>query len=695
MTDAPKILATDKLNQAFPKLNKSIDNSNEALKRSKDAVETATLKGNEAVNKAEGAISTANTAKQSADSTRTELNAVVSRATDSDAMSRQAAINAKGEDKENLKARIDEDYTIVTNQIEENERVVKSLILKPLYVETFASMGRYGTGTPSGVSKYSGGNYVCVISGNAGDKFVTVTSGTISDGGGVWSAVIQDANKNCYMNKVISIDGNKFNLIDPLPVTIQNGKIGNLHDEPQGLHYTELGYFAFAQHIYKTEPKYTERELNDKQYLGTDISSFWELTTSWSNYNNVTNIDNAGDSTIAKLGRAGLMVNLASPSHSAELNYTAKEKGYIEIFISSTKPSTLDFLKDGNVVESISVNSILKRITLDFEYGENLKVRVHDVNSSGSSVNSLQISNTSFWLNRSNLPSKLISPNDKVVYLGDSWGTYHNQATTRELIRLMMENGGEPTVLNYSRAGHSTNYALDGFEEYVIKNKPDKVIIEYFCNDFASMNGADLGTFTAVDGTQKSLNVTNQTQYLKNINKMIEMAIQNGIQPIIIMAAATDAMSRNQDFSDRISSIWLGDTLNKTSIETTNISVKRIKQAGPTNFGNSLEIVTTEEDAGDRQGAVINTDKPITGGSLLTLKNNGIPKYQVNPEGRPIIPDVKIKPLYGTQSPIRNNRGVIYIFDGQGGTTKADDELRLVIQKADGSFVTKKIPLVD
>ncbi|PAK50012.1 SGNH/GDSL hydrolase family protein [Priestia megaterium] len=583
----------------------------------------------------------------------------------------------------------------LSQNISDRGKEVKSLIVKPLYVETFASMGRYGVGTPSGVANYTGGNFVCTISGNAGDKFVTVKSGTVADGGGIWTAVIQDDNKNCYMNKVLSISGNTFQLIDPLPVSITNGKIGNLHDSPQGLHYTELGYFAFAQHIYKTNPKYTERQINDKQFLGTDSSSFWNLTTSWSSYNNVTNIDNSTDNTIAKYGRAGLVLNLASASHAAELTYDAKEKGYIELFVSSKNVATLDYLKDGVVVKTIEINSILKRITLDFDYSESVKVRIYDVNSSGTAINSLRISNTTIWLNRANLPDKLIDKNDKVVYIGDSWGVYHNKATTRELERLMTADGGTPIVLNYSRAGHSTNYALDGFEEYVLNNKPDKVIIEYYCNDFASIKGADLGTFTAVDSTQKSLNVTSLTQYLKNMKKMIDMAIKNGIQPIIIMASVTDAMNRSQEFSDIISSIWLGETLTKNTVETTNVIAKQIKQAGSTKYGNSLELITTEENASARQGVVMDTDKNITGGSLFTVKNNGTVKYKINPSGRPIIPDTQITPQYGTQTPNSGNRGIFYIFDGQGGTTKVDDELRIVIQKADGTYVTKKIQLID
>ena len=71
----------------------------------------------------------------------------------------------------------------VDAQLAENVQELKSLTTKPLFVEMFATMGRYGAGTPSGIANYSAGNYVCSISGNAGDKFVTVTDGTIADGG--------------------------------------------------------------------------------------------------------------------------------------------------------------------------------------------------------------------------------------------------------------------------------------------------------------------------------------------------------------------------------------------------------------------------------------------------------------------------------------------------------------------------------
>ncbi|WP_034757814.1 hypothetical protein [Rossellomorea vietnamensis] len=68
---------------------------------------------------ADEAITTANQAKETSDSVRTELDAVVGRETDSDAMSRQAAVNASGVDKVNLKQRLDDDYNKVNELLAE------------------------------------------------------------------------------------------------------------------------------------------------------------------------------------------------------------------------------------------------------------------------------------------------------------------------------------------------------------------------------------------------------------------------------------------------------------------------------------------------------------------------------------------------------------------------------------------------
>lgn len=98
----------------------------------------------EAVSLSKEAINTANLAKESADSTRTELDAVIGEATDSDAMSRQAAVDAKGEDKKNLKKRLDDDYNEFASQLTEiNHQLFYRPSVTELLNEFFRKL-RYG-----------------------------------------------------------------------------------------------------------------------------------------------------------------------------------------------------------------------------------------------------------------------------------------------------------------------------------------------------------------------------------------------------------------------------------------------------------------------------------------------------------------------------------------------------------------------
>jgi len=579
------------------------------------------------------------------------------------------------------------------NRLPEIESDLARFTKKPLFVETFVSFGRLGTGVPDGISNYENGNYVCNITGVKGEKFVTVTSGNILHGSGIWLAVILNDEKKCSINKVISVDGNKFNLLEPLSDNILNGKIGNVHDAPQGLHYSELGYYAFAQHIFYQKTSESERSKQFGQFLGKNNAlSLWKLNTSFSVLNSTTNIDNTTNKTIKKFGVASLTMNLADPLHYAQLDFTKTKNGYLEIYVSSEKNSILEFYKENVLIETHEINTIVKRIVLKLENAENVKVKIYDPLSNLSNVNQLYIGNTSYFLNEF-YPENILNENSKIIYMGDSWGTYHNQATTREIKRLIDLKQGKGEVLNFSRAGHTSNYALDGFKKYVVDNKPDSVIIEYFCNDFATINGANLGTFISTDGTPKNMNVTSLEQYVSNIEKMISMSIENGIQPIIIMPSVTDSMSRNQDFSNKASSIWLGESVKLNEIDLPEIKTKKIIQNGSTTYGNALEILTTEENASARIGFKTNTDKNITGGYLESTFNNGTKKGGIMHDGRMVYPSLQMTPEYGTRTPNVGNRSLIYAFDGQ--PDNVDDQLRVVIRKSDGSFVTKKIQLID
>jgi predicted GH43/DUF377 family glycosyl hydrolase len=90
MADAPKILGTDTLRDAYPKLNSAIDNSNEA----KTKADGADVKADEA-------ISTANTAKTAADTVQSQFDQVVAEAGENN----PEVVQARGE-AVNLNARL-------------------------------------------------------------------------------------------------------------------------------------------------------------------------------------------------------------------------------------------------------------------------------------------------------------------------------------------------------------------------------------------------------------------------------------------------------------------------------------------------------------------------------------------------------------------------------------------------------------
>lgn len=108
-----KIKYDDVLRTGTDKLNQAIDIANKVEIDSATAIDTSN-----------GAAATADEAKSKALEVEIELDAVVNRETDSDAMSRQAAVNTEGVDMLNLKARLDADHNSVTSQLAENAKNV-------------------------------------------------------------------------------------------------------------------------------------------------------------------------------------------------------------------------------------------------------------------------------------------------------------------------------------------------------------------------------------------------------------------------------------------------------------------------------------------------------------------------------------------------------------------------------------------
>ena len=578
---------------------------------------------------------------------------------------------------------------ILSDSINETKRV----LLKPYFVEYFASFNKYGFGVPSGIANYPDGNYVLNVSGNAGDTFLTVTGGNIADAGQTtkWACVIRNDDGIYDLNKVMGTDGvNRVFLLKPLKKNITNGILANLHNAALGQHYTEHGYFAFAQHLYFSIPRYCERNEVLSQFLGSYTTGKWVINGTYG-YSNTANIKTA-DGTLKQIGTKNLYLYAADGTKYMEWEEQLQQKkGYVESFIGCDSGSArVEFYLDDVLVDTKQIDREVERVIFPFEYANKGKIKIIPL---GGFPQFIRVGNTTWFLNQKYSPSTLLKPNMKVVYIGDSWGTFHNQATTRELDRLMRADGGTPTILNFSRAGHSSDYAKEGFMKYVVDNKPDVVIIEYFTNDFNSIDGADLGTFVATDGTNQDMNIASLNEYVQNIQWMIDKAIEYGIQPIVVMPCATESESQTQSFADKAVQIWNGSKITNDNpyFQAATLG-KAVTNSIEANGNADITIKAKSINSSARKGVIMDSDVNLTGGDIAGFYNNGTRKAGVRHNGTIDAPYIALQPRSFLIPANETNRGMMYLKDDSGSL---DDALYIVIQKGDGTYVTKKIQLID
>ena len=602
-----------------------------------------------------------------------------------------------------LDERLDKEHQEVTTQLAQTKR----RFLKPQYIEYFGSFNKFGIGVPNGVRNYAGGNYVLTVSGSAGDSFVTVNSGNIADAGATarWACVIENNNGLFDVNQVTGTDGvSRVNLLKPLKKSITSKRLGNLHDTPIGQHYTELGYFAFAQHMYNMLPRHAERNSFIAQFKPTDETSSWKFESPYVSHNTAMNMMH--NNYFRSIGKNFLSVSVRNNlSDYAEWEESLSgEKGYLEAYIGVNEgTATVSFYKDGVLSETVTIGPEVERVIFDYDGVSVGKIKIvgnGPYNAVGS-IQAIYIGLTTWWINEKFQDERLIDPDDKVVFMGDSWGEFHNKATTRELERLMIADGGTPTILNYSKGGHTSTYARVWFDEYVLKNKPSKVVIEYFTNDFNSFGSIDVGTFTNPSGAQQDMNISGLDEYVDNISYMVNRAIENGIQPIVVMPASTNSESQAQSFAHYAIQLWLGNsTMNKNpsfdSISSESVRTSKIESnAGPSPSSGSLPLVSKQINSSVRKGVFSDTDTgaKITNGDIHGFYNNGERVAGVRYNGNLQVRNLQLKDELYNLVANEENRGTFFLYNGS--SSNYEDELRIIVKNSDGTYGTKRIQLID
>ena len=459
----------------------------------------------------------------------------------------------------NLKARLDKDQQQVTAQLAHTTALLNQLKnislygeIKPFIVESMVDFGWVAYGTPAGYNNYSGGNLFFGVSGNKGDSFVTVTSGDITDAGSTrWAAVLKDDDGNWTPVKVTGVSGNTLLIFPSLEKNILDGEIGNLHDEPRGQHYTERGYYALAQHIYKYKPKYAERNkfitsfdpqldtLAENPFTLTGNARSPTIFATTPFLNDITFRDS--QKTLSVGGSAGY-----SLTHEWEVQLDNK-RGFLETSVSAVvNAAKIEFYLDDVLTHSqdVPTSGKVTKVYYDFANAQTGKIKIYFPTS--TAFHTIYIGKTTWWLNEKKEVPKLIPPHSKVVYLGDSWGVYHDKAITRELERLLTTDTGTGIeVLNDSKGVMTSKWGKAWFNEYVLKHKPTHVIIEFFTNDFNSIYvPSNAYNYLAPDGQTFNGNIASVSEWVQNIFDMVNLSIENGIQPIVVAPAPTAVDSR-------------------------------------------------------------------------------------------------------------------------------------------------------
>lgn len=472
--------------------------------------------------------------------------------------------------------------------------------LRPLFVETLLSFGKYGIGAPSGVSNYAGGNYVLTVSGNEGDSFVTVNAGNITHAGATakWAAVIEYADGSFGLYQVQGFAGSQLNIFPALDRSVSNVKLGNIHDMVAGQHYTELGYKAFAQHIYNFNAKYALRDKFIAQFYGTDTSSDWVSIGSPSlTYNrglSPSGSDNLmkGDSNRSLTVKA----NAADEGVYWEVDL-GKTQGYLELNagLFEGTSATIEFYLDDILKETKIIGLTADRFI--FEYANYSKGKILIKASTGTTV---RIARTVWW-NNIGKSETLIPPSvNKIAYLGDSWGTYHNSANPNEILRLHKLVNPDATLINQSRGGMTTKYAV-AWIDWVLAQNPDVVIIEFFTNDSNCINGASSGiNFIDPDGNTQSTFVT-RADYFNNLAILANKCIDAGVQPIFIMPAVVESQLQTQYHSILARDVGTGSAtvpqqLKLQSLKSGQADVSHVltdKIETKTLYNTALEIITS------------------------------------------------------------------------------------------------------
>lgn len=438
------------------------------------------------------------------------------------------------------------DYNALAENLTDPEVEVGAI--EPLYVDSIASIMRYGSYAPTVMQKdvrttESGtlGNTVYQVTGNLGDEFVTVVSGNIPLSEIAAETLIagvigydDGTYKSCVMTSVDSANS-KINIYPPLTQAITAGELGNLCVD--GLHLSRRGYRAFAQNAFNLNPKYAEKTtytdrfspslyLNDANKM-VDIGG-GRMADGISQKNTADNNNTIYSRQTYQANNPWDVLLEAKSGRQVTLN-TYNKTGYCEVIFGGITPDHPNFKikKDAgfemyvefyvdDVLQDTYIKTDNPTQALRFDYAGCATVKVvFYYNKVRQREDVIIISDITCWVNNYDYDTTNLLPKYKTVaQMFDSWGVFHGGESAIEMKRLIdTRDDINVRYENHSLGSQTSQWGIDNFYPNVEAYRPQTMLIDFGIND------ANLGL--------------TEVEYKTNMLKLCDMAIANGIQPII------------------------------------------------------------------------------------------------------------------------------------------------------------------
>ncbi len=343
-------------------------------------------------------------------------------------------------------------------------------------------------------------------------------------------------------------------------------------------HLTETGFKAYAQYIYKQNPKHCEKTAYMYRYLPVNETVPTKPTPPFSiigtAYNNKRVGIGKADSSFPFLSQTLYDLMLAASSDSAveevgiewEVDLKGQD-GYFEGFIGNgyrsagsygysvpkdeNYPLIIEWYLDGILSQTITkTTNTVERICFDFAaHNQKAKIKIYYPNGVRSNTDNLSIGNLTFYVNEYEHNNTLIPYGSSVTMICDSWGANEQGATGTELQRMINKDVGyETSFHNRSVGGMTALWGKGRFYDFAHKDNASAVIFDFAINDLNGINQGATGTFTNDNGTVYELYEKTVSEYISAIRSLMKMSISNNMLPIwagcFFLSSFTEAQAR-------------------------------------------------------------------------------------------------------------------------------------------------------